>query len=122
MKATLDNVILFDDGFNIDFGSYSHESKQRRINGLDGSVSIDLGKKSRSIKQAGRLRAKSRKAMKNRMGDIEAFVDGQTHTLKLANGEQFKNVRVDSFKKVSEKTSGTGFVVEYEINYTQLMV
>jgi hypothetical protein len=122
MKATLDNKLLFDDGFKIDIGGFSHESKERRISGLSGAVSIDLGKKSRAIKQTGKLRAKSRLAMEKRISDIETFVDGGTHTLILANGQQLENLRMDSFKTKTEKLSGTGVVIEYEINYTQLMV
>jgi hypothetical protein len=87
---------------------------------LDGAVSIDLGRRSRKIKQTGTLRTKSRAQMNDRVNAISAYLDGCTHTLTTHNGQEFDNLRMDSFKVQNERTDGTGIVVDYEIFYTQL--
>jgi hypothetical protein len=123
MSATLDGQNLFDEqGLKIERGSVSRDSIERTISGLDGVLSIDLGGRSRRIKQRGVLRAKSRTQMDDRISAISAYIDGDTHTLVISNGEEFDNVRMDAFKVTKEKTSGTGLCCDYEIVYTQLVV
>jgi hypothetical protein len=123
MSATLDEQNLFDEqDLKIERGSVSRDSIERTISGLDGVLSIDLGGRSRRIKQRGVLRAKSRTQMDDRISAISAYIDGDTHTLVISNGEEFDNVRMDAFKVTKEKTSGTGLCCDYEIVYTQLVV
>lgn len=123
MSATLDGQNLFDEqDLKIERGSVSRDSIERTISGLDGVLSIDLGGRSRRIKQRGVLRAKSRSQMDDRISAISAYIDGDTHTLVISNGEEFDNVRMDAFKVTKEKTSGSGLCCDYEIVYTQLVV
>lgn len=123
MSATLDGQNLFDEqDLKIERGSVSRDSIERTISGLDGVLSIDLGGRSRRIKQRGVLRAKSRSQMDDRISAISACIDGDTHTLVISNGEEFDNVRMDAFKVTKEKTSGSGLCCDYEIVYTQLVV
>jgi len=123
MSATLDGQNLFDEqDLKIEQGSISRDSMERVVSGLDGVLSIDLGGRSRRIKQRGVLRAKSRSQMDDRISAISAYIDGDTHTLVISNGEEFDNVRMDAFKVTKEKTSGTGLCCDYEIVYTQLVV
>jgi hypothetical protein len=123
MNVTLDGNPLFDEqGLEIEVGSHHRACVERAVCGLDGVLSIDLGERTREIRQRGMLRAPSRAAMQARTDSISAFIDGSTHTLRTADGQECRNVRVDSFKRIDEGASGSGIVVEYEIVYTQLGV
>ncbi len=121
MSVTLDGHILFDEQqLEIEPGSFSQNSIERAVPGLDGVLSVDLGRRGRKIKQKGILRAKSRSQMNDRTSAISAFMDGDVHTLISGNGEEFGNLRMDSFKISKERADGGGIVVNYEIVYAQL--
>jgi len=122
MGITLDGQRLFDEQqVEIEVGSISRDSIERTMTGLDGVLSIDLGQRSRQIRQTGELRAKSRAQMNDRIGAISAFMDGDTHTL-VGDGEKFEHLRMDVFKVSKERAGGSGIVIDYEIVYTQLRV
>jgi hypothetical protein len=121
MSVTLDGQILFDgDRLDIEPDSVTRDSVEKAVPGLDGVLSIDLGSRTRMIKQKGVLRAKSRLEMDCRISAISAFMDGSTHNLVTDSGRRFDNLRMDIFKLNNERTSGGGIVVDYEIVYTQL--
>lgn len=121
MSVALDGQAIFDEqGLTITVGSPSRASVERAFAGLDGMLSIDLGARSRQVRQTGALHAPSRTAMSARTDAIAAFIDGQAHTLVTADGRVFANLRMDSFKRVAEYPGGPGVVVDYEIAYTQL--
>jgi hypothetical protein len=123
MSVTLDGQNLFDEQeLKIEQDSIRRDSIERTVSGLDGILSIDMGGRSRKIKQRGVLRARSRTQMDDRIGAILSYIDGDTHTLVIHNGEEFDNVRMDTFKVTDEKTSGSGLCCDYEIVYTQLVV
>lgn len=123
MSTTLDGRKLFDEqGLKIEQGSVRRDSIERKIGGLDGVLSIDMGGRTRKIKQKGVLQAKSRTQMDDKISAISAYIDGDTHTLIISNGEKFDNVRMDTLKVTEEKTSGIGLCCDYEIVYTQLVV
>jgi len=123
MNTTLDGQSLFDEQqLEIEPGSVSRDSIERTVAGLDGVLSIDLGKRGRKIKQSGVLRAKSQSQMDDRINTISAYMDGDTHTLVTSSGEEFDNLRMDVFKLSKERTSGGGICYDYEIIYTQLKV
>jgi len=50
-----------------------------------------------------------------------AFMDGAAHVLVTSSGEQFDNLRMDSFEVSETRASGGGVVVDYEIVYRQLV-
>jgi len=121
MKVTLDGYALFDaQSLEIEAGSFSRDSIERTVPGLDGVLSIDLGQRSRKIIHKGTLRTKSRAQMDQRISEISAYMDGGTHTLITGNGRQFSNLRMDSFSVNNERADGAGISVNYEIVYTQL--
>ena len=123
MSVTLDGEILFDEQqLEIEPDSLSRGSVERAVPGLDGVLSIDLGKRTRKLKQKGVLRATSRSQMNDRIRAVSAYMDGDTHTLVTGSGEQYDNLRMDVFKVSKERTSGGGVAVDYEIVYTQLNV
>jgi len=120
LMVRLDEIVLFEGSEEIEVEGVRRATVERSTAGLDGVVSIDLGKRGRKIKQKGELRAASREQMKKRMEQILAFLDGKSHKLQTLNGEVFEDIRMDSFKAADEKQSGAGVVVEYEVEYTQL--
>ena len=121
MGATLDGQVIFDEeGLTICVGSPSRAAVERAVAGLDGVLSIDLGARSRQIRQTGTLHAPSRVAMHTRTLAITGFIDGRTHTLATADGQVFGDLRMDSFKKIAEYPGAPGVVADYEIAYTQL--
>ena len=123
MGVTLDGQNLFDEQqLEIQPGSLSRDSIERTIAGLDGVLSIDLGKHSRKIKQTGVLQAKSREQMNEKINTIAGYIDGDTHTLVRSDGESMDALRMDTFKVSNERTSGNGLCCDYEIIYTQLEI
>jgi hypothetical protein len=121
MSVTLDGQTIFEEqGLTISAGSPKRASIERTVAGLDGMLSIDMGARSRQIRQTGTLHAMSRSAMRIRVEAITRFIDGQTHTLVAPDGEVFRHLRMDSFQKVVEHPVGAGVVIDYEIAYTQL--
>jgi phage tail tube protein FII len=121
--VNLDGVNLFGEGESqIEIGSYTRESIERSATGLDGVVSIDLGGRERKIRQKGELRARSTEELNKKAEAIQAFMDGDTHTLVASQGRIFENLIVDSVSVKNERASGAGVVADYEIVYMQLMV
>ena len=121
MSVSLDGQVLFDrQQLEIEAGSFSRNSIETAVPGLDGVLSVDLGRRSRKIKQKGVLRATSRSQMNDRISAISAFMDGDVHTLATGSEEEFSNLRMDVFKLSKERTDGGSIVVDYEIVYTQL--
>lgn len=122
MSVTLDGQNLFDEHqLEIEQDSLNRDSIERAVAGLDGVLSVDMGGRTRKIRQRGTLRAKSRTQMNDRINVISAYMNGDTHTLVTGDGDKFDNLRMDSFKISKEQTSGGGMVVDYEIVYTQLV-
>jgi hypothetical protein len=119
--VTLDGQALFDErGLQVEVGSHTRACLERAVRGLDGMLSIDLGRRPRQIRQTGTLRAASRAALRLRIETIAAFIDGATHTLVTADGAEYADLRMDSFRRLCEDVSGPGVVAAYEIVYTQL--
>jgi len=119
--TTLDGKALFDEQeLEIQIGSWERIRIERAVPGLDGIVSIDLGRRSRRIRQRGTLRAVGGIEMASRFNAIEALCDGDTHTLVTAEGRSYANVRVDALKQLGREVAGAGIAVAYEIVYTQL--
>lgn len=123
MSASLDGQSLFDSQqLEVELGSIRRDSIERAVPGLDGILSIDLGGRSKEIKQRGVIRAKSRAQMDERISAISTFMDGNTHTLITGGGKAFDDLRMDVFKVSNERAGGGGVVIDYEIVYTQLKV
>lgn len=121
MSVTLDGQNLFDKQCEIELSSPCRDSIEKKVAGLNGILSIDLGARGRTIKQKGVLRAKSGAELTARLDAISAFIDGDTHTLLSQTGRQFDNLRMDVFKVSEQHTSGTSVEVDYEIAYTELV-
>jgi hypothetical protein len=122
MRVTLDGHVLFDEQqLEIKADSFNRDSVETAIPGLDGVLSVDMGRRGKKVKQKGSLRAKSQLQMNDRISVISAYMDGKMHTLVTPAGEEFDNLRMDSFKVDKERKDGGSIVVDYEIVYTQLV-
>ncbi len=120
MSTTLDGLKLFDENqLRIEVGSYKRDTIEKSAPRLDGVISIDLGRRTRIIKQKGSIRAKSRTALNEKVSAISNFMDGNSHTL-ITESVQHQNLRIDSFKVTDQREDGIGIVADYEIIYTQL--
>ena len=123
MSTVLDGSIAFyEHGLEVELASVDREATERSVSGLDGVISVDLGNRGRRIKQRGVLRARSRSEMQEKIGLIEALLDGNVHTLVTEEYGELSNLRVDVFKTKNERTSGSGVAIDYEIVYRQLVV
>ena len=122
MSVSIDGYRLFDETVTIEAESVRRESIERTAAGLDGVVSVDLGKRGREIQQKGTLRARSKIELNDRVAVITAFMDGQTHTLGTPEGETYADVRMDSLRVKNERAAGAGIATDYEIIYRQLTV
>jgi len=121
VNTTLDGKTLFDEqDLRIEAGSVERASIERAVAGLDGTVSIDLGRRSRKVRQRGVLRAASQAALRSRIDAITTLIDGNAHTLVTADGRQYDHLRMDAFNLLEGRTAGPGAIVEYEIVYRQL--
>jgi len=122
MSVTLDGQNVFDEHqLEIEQDSFSRDSIERAVAGLNGVLSVDMGGRARKIRQRGTLQAQSRKQMNARINVISAYMDGNTHTLVSNEDEKFDNLRMDSFKVNRKRAGGGSMVVDYEIVYTQLV-
>ena len=123
MSITLDGQRLFDEqNIKIEAGSFSRDAIEKAIPGLDGVLSIDLGARSRQVKQRGALRVKSLLEMEDKISLISSHMDGNTHKLVTGDGEELDNLRMDRFKITRKQISGSGLCWDYEIIYTQLTI
>ena len=117
----IDDVDLFSSGpSEIVPGSWARKTIHRGLVGLDGEVVVDLGKRSRTIVQRGRLEANSSGELESNITVIEALIDGQTHTLVDAHLRTYSNVLVEEFSPQSPVTLGKNYWCDYRITYRQL--
>ncbi len=122
MKVKLDGQEVFDHPVAIHAGGVRREQIERSAFGLDGMLNIDCGGRGRKLRQNGTLRASSREGLRERIRLISAFIDGREHILVSESGQEFKNVRMDSFEVSNQRMSGSGPCCDYEVLYTQLRV
>ena len=102
--------------------SWRRESIERGFAGLDGVVSVDLGRRERKLKQQGRLSAVSTAALLKRMEEITNYIDGLAYKLVDQHGTVYEHVRMDEFTVLGSLTSANQACCEYEVIYTQLSV
>ena len=120
MSATLDGKALFDhQQLELELGSLSRQSIEKAVGGLDGVLSIDLGSRGRKIVQRGVLHAASPSQMNDKLSEIARYMDGKVHTL-VVDGQQFGELRIESFKVSELRSAGALVAVDYEIVYRQL--
>ena len=119
MRATIDGTIEFDQ-LELKVESWRRDTTERNIAGLDGVLSVDMGLRGREVFQKGVLRAVSDEAIYDKLKNISALMDGQSHSLVLSDGRIFNNLRVDLFEADEKCFSGMDVWCEFSILYTQL--
>ena len=100
--------------------SWRRESTDRGFAGLDGVMSVDLGRRERKLKQRGSLSTASIAALMELIESVSAYIDGQCYELLDQHGVEYSNVRMDSFRLLNPIAVGNQSQCEYEIVYTQL--
>jgi len=102
--STLDGQDLFGSGPHaIAPGSWQRDIVRRSYSGISGETVIDQGKRSREIRQTGRLQA----------ADV-ASLQANNH------GKTFSRVIMESFHTPTGIRRGRGYWCDYEITYRQL--
>ena len=119
MRVKIDGMLELDEQ-NLTIGSWRRDSSEQTVAGLDGVLSVDLGKRGREIVQNGILRAVSEKALESEIESVMSLMDGGSHTLLLDNEQEFENLRVDIVETDGKAHSGGGVHCKLRIKYTQL--
>ena len=99
---------------------WRRERADRGYAGLDGVFSVDLGRRDRKLQQRGFLVAQNLAALKEMLGEMSAYIDGQDYELISRHGFRYDNVRMDVFTVTGPIKTGSQASCEYEIHYTQL--
>jgi hypothetical protein len=119
MKAVLDNLLFDEEGFELEVKSLKRNVINRCAAGLDGQMSIDLGLRGRKIMQRGELRAKNESELQKKIEEINAYIDGQLHTLKCPDGRIFSNLLIEEFETDTVIKSGAQTSCRYQIIFIQ---
>lgn len=123
LKITFDGASLFARGQHVvQPMSWRRESRDIGFAGLDGVVSMDLGRRERKLKQRGLLVSTSIAALMQLITLIGSYIDGQGYDLIDQHGVFYPQVRMDSFTLLGPVTAANQASCEYEIIYTQLSV
>jgi len=118
--SALDGMDVFGSGpHSFRAGPWRRSVQRRAFAGLDGELTLDMGMRSRPIVQTGRLQAETATALRDLIDAIEAFIDGQPHTLTDNHGFTYADVLVESFEPKSPLRKGRGFFCEYEVRYRE---
>ncbi len=119
MKVTLDEIIEFEQT-ELAVESWRRESIERTAAGIDGTLKVDLGRRTREIVQKGVIRSPSRAALLAKVDFICDMGNGASHTIETADGDKFENIWIDIVKVGSTEYRGSGAAIEIEIRYVQL--
>ena len=119
MRTTLDGVLELEQRC-LKVGGWQRGTIERAVAGLDGVLSIDLGRRGRELLQKGFLRANSEKGLDEKIAGIWRLMDGREHSLVVQDGGVFGNLRLDAFEAGKRVYGGGGVCCDFEIKYTQL--
>ena len=119
MQAKIDNTIEFE-LLKLKADSWKRDSIEKSAAGLDGVVSIDLGRRKRRIKICGLIEAQSKIGLEKKKELISALLDGKAHMLETDT--EYENIRIDSFEVVKGDCSGKVISCEFELGLSQLRV
>jgi hypothetical protein len=119
MRVLIDGVVEFEE-VSVSVGSWQRKSIERGAAGLDGVVSVDLGKRGREIVQRGVVRAGSDDGLCGAIAAVEGLVDGSSHVMSRGGCGDFGGLRVDGVEVKSRSRSGVGASCEFEVRYFQL--
>lgn len=120
-SGTLDGEALFSSGpCEVTPGSWQRDIVRRGFVGLDGELALDLGKRSRTIEQTGKLQAASVSSLQVLIDAINVKADGQLYTLVTGVGQTYTNVILENLRMKTPIRKGRGYWCDYSITYRQL--
>jgi hypothetical protein len=119
MRANIDNTIEFE-LLKLKADSWKRDSIEKSAAGLDGVVSVDLGRRKRKIKVCGIIEAQSKSGLEKKKERVNTLLDGKVHTLETDT--EYKNILIDSFEVAKDSHSGKGIGCEFELELSQLRV
>ena len=109
--SSLDSQNIFGSGpHSIQPGSWQRAQDRRGFAGLDGELILDMGLRSRTISQTGRLQSDSAAQLQELLSQIEAVMDGQPHTLVGNHGNTYESVILEHFLLTTPLKRGRGFI------------
>lgn len=119
--ATLDGQELFSSGpGELICESWPRETIRRGFSGLGGEILLDMGRRSRRLKQHGVLRADTQELLQLQICVIEEMNDGLQHMMIDADGIIYQKVILEKFEKLTAVQKANVCSCEYEIIYRQL--
>ena len=120
-SVTIDGQRIFGEGEHVlRPGSWQRKTIDQGFAGLDGVVSVDLGMRSRKLKQHGYISTGSVRALTELIDMICGYIDGGVHELVDQDGVSYASIRMDAFSLVGPISKGSRARCEYEAVYTQL--
>jgi len=119
--TTIDNNDLFSSGpCSVRPTSWRRQLERRTFAGLDGELVLDLGARSRTIVQQGRLQAATAAGLHATLAAIDAYADGAFHTLTDNHGHLYERVLLESFEPTTPVARGNDFWCDYTLTWRQL--
>lgn len=101
-------------------GSWQRGLIRRSFAGVDDELLLDLGRRSRTMRQRGRLHGTTLADLQAQIDAIEAACDAQTHDLTDNLGRLHERVVMEGFELLCPIQAGCGFCCDYQIEYRQL--
>ena len=121
MNARLDSTIEYEES-QLQIKSWERGSIDRSVAGLDGVVSVDLGRRSRKLVQSGIIRANSEEQLAEQIDSFALLVDSNEHTLTRGRSHVLTGLRVSNFVAGKVNRSGAGVWCDFEIRFVQTRV
>ena len=119
--TTIDNDNLFSSGpCSVRPTSWRRQLERRTFAGLHGELVLDLGARSRTIVQQGRLQAPTAADLHAILEAIDAYADGAFHTLIDNHGHSYDRVLMESFEPTTPVAHGNAFWCDYTLTWRQL--
>lgn len=118
--ATIDAASPFASGpMEIAADAWPREQRRRAVPGLDGEFVVDLGRRSRTLHQTGRLFGPSASNVRQQVNAIEALTDGALHELTY-QGCDYPRVLVESIALTTPIRLHRQYTADYTLTYRQL--
>lgn len=119
MWLKLDGTIQFEQAL-LSIDGWSRQCDERSAVGLDGVLSVDMGRRTRRIVQEATIRSVSKNTMQDSIEVLNNTIDGLEHILQLQDGRSFEHLRVDDIAFGQVQISGAGVTCSVKITFTQL--
>jgi len=101
-------------------GPWQRAVQNRAFAGVHGELLLDLGIRSRKIRQTGRLQADSADALHALLSTIDGYCDGAEHALVDNHGRSYASVILEQLETTTPVQRGRGFYCDYKAEYRQL--